>query len=251
MKVKIAVLFLFVYCMSLLINLPAAFVVNFIPRNTININNVTGTLWKGEAKIVVIKNPNLVLNNVKWNIGLLSSLFNLSLETELSFYNGAKAMSAEGVIRYGLKGFSASNVQLNISSKELVPLLPIPLPAEITGDFSVTIPNVTQGVPYCENLEGKVTWHNAYVSSPFGNIDLASPFVDLNCINGNILAVVTQQSGHISTNLNATLTAGERYQLSGEVKGTNQLAPSIAKSLTWIGPVNSAGATEINFKGKL
>ena len=251
MKVKIAILFVFVYCMSLLANLPAAIVVSFIPNNMININNVTGTLWEGEAKKVAIKSPKLILNNVKWDINLLSSLFSLTLEAEVSFYNGAKAMSGEGVVKYGLGGFSASNVLLNITSEELVPLLPMPLPAKITGDFSVVIQNYKQGMPYCENLKGKVTWNDAYVSSSFGDIDLASPFVDLSCIDGNISALITQKSEQLSTNLDVILTAGEKYQLSGQVKGTSKLAPSITQSLAWVGPVNDAGATEINFKGKL
>ena len=251
MKVKIAILFFFVYCITLLVNLPAAVVVSFIPGNTIKVNNVTGTLWQGEAKKVVIKNPNLTLKNVKWDIALLNSLFNLTLETDVSFYNGAKAMSGEGVLKYGLEGASVSNVLLDITSEELVPLLPMPLPAKITGDFSVVINEAKQGIPYCETLVGKVTWNEAYVSSSFGDIDLASPVVELSCRDGNISALVTQQSEHLSTNLDVTLTAGERYLLTGEVKGTSQLAPSIAQSLAWVGPVNDSGATEINFKGKL
>ena len=251
MKVKIAILFIFVYCTSLLVNLPAAFVFSLIPGNTINANNITGTLWKGEAKKVAISNPNLIFKNVKWDIDLISSLFSLTLESKVSFYNGASAMSGEGIVKYGMKGFSASDVRLNITSEELVPLLPMPLPAKITGSFSVVIQDYIQGAPYCENLEGKVTWNNAYVSSSFGDIDLASPFVDLGCVEGNVSALITQQSEQLSTNLGVKLTAGERYQLKGEVKGTNKLAPSIAQSLAWVGPVNDSGATEINFKGKL
>ena len=210
MKVKIAILFIFVYCISLLANLPAALMVSFIPGNLVNVNNVTGTLWEGAAKKVVIKNPNLILNNVKWDINLLSSLFNLTLEADVSFYNGAKAMSGEGLIKYGLEGFSASNVLLDITSEELVPLLPMPLPAKITGSFSVVIQDYVQGLPYCENLKGKVTWNNAYVSSSFGDVDLASPFVDLSCIDGNISALISQKSEQLSTNLDVILTAGEK-----------------------------------------
>lgn len=249
MKAKIAILAVSIYCVTLIVNLPAAFVASWIPTGTVEINNVKGSVWQGQAKSITV-NPKLTLENVKWDIQAMS-LLSLTLEANISFENGPQAMSGEAVVQYGLSGASATNVLLDLNADELISLLPMPLPVKISGDFSAAIKEVKQGLPFCEQLEGVVVWNNANIYSQLGNIDLASPAVDLRCDEGNISALVTQKSDQIMATLDVNLSEGGRYQLNGEIKGTDKLAPSIAQSLTWIGPVNEEGATTLSFNGVL
>ena len=249
MKVKIGILVVLIYCVTLVINLPAAVVINALPNNLAKINNVTGTLWKGKAQKIII-NRKLVFNNVKWDINLWA-LFGLAVEAKASFYNGAGAMSGEGIIRYDTSGIQASDVLLELTSHELLALLPTSLPAKIEGNFSIKVKEAKQGLPYCEKLNGTVVWHDASINSQFGNINLASPVVDLNCDSGAVSAFVTQNSEELSTVLDINLSKGEVYKVNGEIKGTDKLDPSIAQSLKWAGPLNDSGATVIKFEGKL
>ena len=89
------------------------------------------------------------------------------------------------------------------------------------------------------------------VGSQLGDVNLASPSVDLGCDDGNITAFVTQESDELTTTLDIRLSEGGVYQLNGEIQGTNKLAPDIANSLTWIGPKNENGATILKFSGQL
>jgi len=249
MKFKIAILVVFVYLITLVVNLPLAVVVDWLPRGSIKVNNATGTIWKGQAKEIVV-NRKLSFDNVKWDVQLIS-LLTLNLKADASFNNGSEAMSGKGIIGYGFSGVSASNVILDLSSKELLTLLPKRLPAKISGDFSAVIKEFTQGKPYCEQLQGNVLWQDAVVTSKLGVVNLASPTVDLGCDNGEITAFVTQESDELATTLDISLGEGGIYKLNGEIQGTDKLAPSVAKSLTWIGPKNKNGATTLSFSGKL
>ncbi len=249
MKVKIAILVVLVYCGSLLVNLPAAAVVGWMPASTVKIDNVSGSLWNGQAKQVII-NPKVTLHNVKWDIQL-KALLNLAIGADVSFYNGPSKMSGKGFVQYGLTGVSASNVMVDLTSAELLALIPTKLPVKIEGEFSAVIQQIKQGDPYCEQLQGTVVWHNAFVYSQMGNVNLASPSVDLGCADGNITAFVTQDSEQLNTNLDINLGEGGIYQLNGEIQGKDELPPSIAQSLTWIGPKNDSGATTVSFNGVL
>lgn len=249
MRIKITILMVLIYCITLVINLPASTAVAWMPANTIKIKHVTGSLWKGQANQVVV-DPKLTLQSVKWDVQFMG-LLGLALDADVSFDNGDEVMSGEGTVSYGLSGPSASNVMLSITSEEALKFLPMSLPVKISGDFSAEIKIIEQGKPYCEQLEGVVVWNNANVYSDLGNVDLGSPSVDLRCDEGGISALVTQKSKQLSTTLDINLSDGGAYQLNGEVKGTDQLAPTIAQSLSWVGPVNESGATTITFKGKL
>jgi len=249
MKFKIAILVVVVYLITLVINLPMAFVIDLLPKNAVKINQPTGTIWKGEAKQVVV-NRKLSFDNVKWDMQLMS-LLALNLKADVSFNNGPQAMSGKGRVGYGFSGINASNVILDVSSTELLTLLPMRLPVNIEGDFSAVIKEFSQDKPYCEQLQGNIFWQDAVISSQLGVVNLASPTVDLGCDNGDLTAFVTQESDELATTLDISLTKGGVYQLNGEIQGTEKLAPSIAKSLTWVGPKNESGATTLNFSGQL
>lgn len=250
MKKIIMLVALLIYCVTLLINLPAATVISYLAKNNaIKISGVTGSIWQGQAKRVEI-NPKVTLNDVHWDVQWMA-LLGLTLKADVAFNNGPQAMSGKATVEYGLSGARASNVLLDLTSQQLLTLLPMTLPVKISGDFSAVIQEAELGKPYCKQLQGTVLWSNAYIESQMGNLDLDSPVVDLRCDNGNVSALVTQQSSQLVTTLDINLGKGGIYQLNGEIQGTELLAPAIAQSLTWIGPKNDVGATTVSFTGKL
>ena len=249
MKAKLTILIILVYCGTLLINLPASVAVSWLPTGSIKIAGATGSLWQGGAKEVTV-NRKMKFKNIKWNVELMA-LLGMSLQANVSFDNGPKTMSGKAVVEYGFSGASASDVILDLTSETVVSLLPMPIPAKIAGDFSVAIKEVKQGKPYCEELDGVVIWKNAYVYSELGDVDLGSPNVKLSCDKGDFSALMTQKSVHIESIVNIKLSEGAQYKLSGEITGTDKLAPGIAQSLSWVGPENESGSTVLNLEGKL
>lgn len=249
MKFKIILIVVLVYCITMVVNLPASVATDFIPKNMAQLQGVSGTVWHGHAEQAKVKANNLVVKDINWKMDW-AAILKAKLAMDVSFDNG-KEMSGKGVVGYGLDGASASNVMLDITSEKLLQLIPASLPVDLTGDFSASIKEVSQGQPYCQQLDGLVVWHNAEVDSPVGNVKLASPTADLTCENGDVVVKVDQDSDQINSKFDIKLREGGKYQLKGEIKGKDQLNPSIAQSLTWIGPKNADGATTINFNGVL
>lgn len=249
MKLKIILIVVFVYSITLLVNLPASVVTSFVPKNVAQLQGVSGTLWNGKAKSVKVKANNLVVKDVNWQMDW-SALLGMALAVKVDFDNGS-ALSGKGDFAYSLDGLTASNVMLDISSAQLTELIPVSLPVDLEGQFSASIKEAKQGQPYCEQLTGLVVWNNAQVLSPVGNVDLASPSARLSCENGDIAVRIEQNSEQITSQFDISLKEGGKYQLKGELKGTDKLEPNIAQSLTWIGPKNKQGATTLNFNGVL
>jgi len=249
MKIKLSILFMLVYCGTLLINLPASVFLQWMNNSPVTVHHASGSLWRGEAKEVNV-NPSLTLRNVKWNIDF-GAFLRATLAAKVSFDNGIENMFGQGDVQYKLSsGISASNVVFHLSSKTLLKLLQLQLPIDIDGDFSVTIKKVQLDYPYCKQLNGVINWKNAYIYTHMGNIDLASPKVDLSCQNSSVNALLNQRSKQLSTVLEATIDYKGKYQVSGEIKPTKQLESAIAQSLTWAGKLDDNGATVINFDGK-
>ncbi len=250
MKIKLILLFLLFYLLSLLITLPVSTVMRFIPENSgMEVAAVSGSVWQGKAFQLTYKKK-YHLQQVDWKVDWLA-LTSLQLKLDLKFNNGSKAMSGKGFILLGFSGISVENFVVDLSAPELLSYLSLPLPVEASGDLSLVIKKASQGLPYCQQLDGYIVWQNAKINSDMGNVDLASPNIDLSCENGQVSADLQQQSEQLTSTFNLLLKEGGVYQLQGSIKAGNKLDPSIKQALSWIGTQDQSGATPVNFTGKL
>jgi len=250
MKLKYILLAIFFYLISLLITLPAAVVSYFIPENSgLKVAVASGTLWQGKAQQLVINNK-YHLKQVKWDVDWLA-LLGLQFKVDLQFTNGRDGVSGKGDVMVGFSGLSVEQLLIDISAPELLSYINLPVPIDAQGNISLVIKEASQGVPYCEQIEGSLIWDNAYIESTMGNIALQRVDVDLSCDNGQVSADIKQQSAQLDSQISVLLSEGGAYQLSGLIKDSDKLAPTIKQALPWIGSKNSNGATVLNFKGKL
>lgn len=250
MKVKISLVFIAIYLFSLVLIAPASLITRFIPNNAgIQIGNISGTLWNGKLSQVDYRRQ-FQLQRLNWKMDWLA-LFSLKLKADIHFSNGRQVMSGSGAVEYGLSGIVVSDVNVDMQATALLPYLQLPVPVEPSGKFSLVIENGTPGAPYCEQLDGYLVWHGAKVDSLMGNIDLATPSLDLSCEAGNLVATLKQHSEQITTNANISLKEGGSYQLEGNIMGREKLDPSILQALSLLGPKQESGEILFNFKGRL
>ena len=250
MKLKISLAFFVLYILSLLLTVPATLVTRFIPENAgIQIGHVTGTVWNAQLSEVNYQNQ-FQLKKLTWDFDW-PALLTLQLKADVKFNNGRNVLNGSGSAIYTVSGFVLDDLKVDMQATELVPYLALPVPATPSGKFSLVIEHASQGAPYCSELDGYLVWHDASVETPMGNIDLASPNVDLSCKQGAVVASLKQHSPQLTTNAEIQLSEGGRYQLKGDIKGTDKLDPTILQALSWIGPKNKTGATILSFKGRL
>lgn len=250
MKIKLILLFVLFYLGSLITTVPASIITYFIPKNSgVEISTPTGTLWNGKTTQITY-DKQYTLQKVSWKVDW-SALFALNLKLDLRFSNSAQAMSGNGSLRYGFNGPSVENLFIDLPASQILSYANLPVPVEVNGDVSLVVKKASQGAPYCEQLDAVIIWDNASINSQMGNIDLASANIDVNCDSGEIFAVSQQQSEQIETSFNGSLRKAGAYKLTGLIKGTEKLDPSINQSLSWIGRKDNSGATVINIDGNL
>lgn len=249
-NIKLAVLFLGLYLGFLVVTLPAKVIPYFIPENAgVNVANLEGSLWSGEASQIAYQQE-YIFNKVQWSVDWFA-LFTLKVKLNFSFDNGKSAMSGKGAVLMGFSGVSVENVVLDTTADEILRLSKQRVPAKISGPVSLVIHQASQGTPYCGDLDAQLNWQQAIVISDFGSVKLNNPTLDLHCEEGEVVAVLIQESDEISTKATVTLAADNFYKLSGSVKGKNKLDPNIQQTLGWIGPKNADGSTSFKFNGRL
>lgn len=250
MKVKMSLAFIGIYLISLVLTVPASLVAGFIPAHSgFQIGHVSGSIWKGKLTQLDYQRQ-FKLQKLTWKVDWLA-LLTLKLKAHVKFNNARKTMTGEGIVSYGFSGLVLSDVNIDVTTTALLPYLILPVPVTPSGKFSLAIEKATQGFPYCGEIDGYLVWHNAKVDTPMGNIDLATPSIDLSCAEGGLVAVLKQHSEQLTVNANILLKEGGRYQLEGHIMGSKKLDPSILQALSWLGPKNEKGETRLNFKGQL
>ncbi len=190
------------------------------------------------------------LKKFSWKVDW-SALFTLKLKLDIKFNNGNKAMSGKGSVLAGFSGLAVENLLIDSSASELLSYIKLPVPIKATGDLSLVVRQGSQGSPYCQELDGHVSWQNAEVNTDMGKIDLASVGIDLSCDKGQVSADLKQQSEQVQTTANALLKEHQAYQLTGLIKATDKLNPTFKQGLSWIGGQDTSGATILKFNGKL
>ena len=249
-NIKRGSLFLGIYLCFMVVILPAKIIPYFIPENAgVNVANLEGSLWEGKAEQITYQRE-YIFNRVHWSVDWFA-LFGLKLKLNISFDNGKNAMSGKGAFLVGISGVSLKNVVIDTSADEIVRLSKQQVPAKISGPVSLIIRQASQGSPYCTELNARLNWQKAVVTSDFGTVKLNNPVVDLHCDGGEVVAVLTQESDEILTNARVVLKENTFYELSGSVKGKDKLDPNIKDTLGWIGPKNADGSTSFTFNGRL
>lgn len=250
MKLKIILGCIALYLASLVLTAPASVATRFIPANSgIKIGAVSGTIWNARLSQIDYRKQ-FQLQKLTWKFDWLA-LLKLQLKADIKFNNGRKKMSGSGSALYSFSGLRISDLSVEMQATELLPYLNLPVPVTPYGTFNLVIENGTQGFPYCTEVDGYLVWQQAKVDTPMGNIDIASPNVDLSCADGELVASLKQHSEQLTTNAQIILSEGERYQLEGDIKGSDKLDPAILQALSWIGPKTKSGATKLNFTGRL
>ena len=250
MKLKISLALIALYILSLVLTAPASLLVRFIPKDSgVEIGDVSGTVWQGRFSQLDYRHQ-FQLQKLTWNFDWFA-LLTLKLKADIKFNNGRKEMLGSGSAVYGFSGAVLKNVTVNMLATGIMPYLQLPIPVTPSGNFELIIEHFTQGSPFCGELDGYLVWHEGSVETSIGNIDFATPNVDLSCEEGNLVASLEQHSEHLTTNADIILAKDGKYQLKGNIKGGDQLHPNISQALSWLGPKEKSGETLLNLKGRL
>lgn len=228
--IRIVVSAVILYLVLLVVWMPAR-LISYVPLPpSIQLQNVTGTIWNGQVDMVTVEG--LPAYNVHWQ---LAPLRLLTGHIEVALSTGDIRHStwvAKGVIGWSFDGIYAQQLTATLPASVVVQQLPIPLPLDVRGRLRLAINEGAQGQPVCEQLAGDLTWQNGYI----GNQYIDKPFefdelsVPLGCDKGSIVANIDEQKLPLALHLNASFD-GKQALVDGTVRPQPGLAKQIKQGL--------------------
>lgn len=237
------------YSSFLVGTLPASLALSYVPlpANVI-ISQVEGTVWQGEAKRITVNN--IDVEDVRWETSF-TALLTGSAQVYVEFGRGKNSLRGSGELGYSNAGAYAQDFTATASSEWLIAASNVPLPVTTKGLVKITLAEMQQGQPWCEQLDGQLSWSNAEVESLLGNIIIDSAVAKLSCDAGAMVANIKQSSNQLKLSGVAKLEERGKYTLSAVLVPTNELPEAIRSNLRYVGKENANGEYKINYTGRI
>jgi general secretion pathway protein N len=245
--IKFSIFGALVYLICLILTLPAATVVHYLPvKLPVQIARVSGTIWQGKA--VSVRWQDLELSQVQWQFHPLSLLKG---QSKLSFSFGqGLALAGKGTVSLSPWGWQADDVRITAPLPLLMELQPMSLPVDAGGEVDLRLTHASSSEPWCEAIDGQLYWLAGELSTPIGTLSPQTMAAELGCDAGLPQLVVNHKDDELELQANASLTA-DRWQLKGKLKAGAEMEPTIARSLRYVGDPDSDGYYRFDFGGKL
>lgn len=242
--------FLLVLLVSLIAHFPAGLLVDQMPKvRGLSIAGVQGTIWQGSV------------HNVQWqdrSYGQLSWAFQPSqlvkakLEYQLRFGRDSSIkLTGKGNVGVGLSGFYGENILASMPAENALSYAKLPVPLTVSGQLELAIKQVEYAAPWCKSATGSVVWNPSQVSSPLGTLEFGPLISDITCQDSQLIAKGGQQSDHVSSEFEASLSPDFRYRADGWFKPGATFPQTMAGQLQWLGSPNNQGQYKLNYAGRL
>lgn len=246
-KLNITLLVVF-YLIFLLVNVPAALVVDklTLPKD-IKLGQVSGSLWNGQVAAVRYKTD--VIDNATWQLSPLSLLTgSVSAYVKFGKVRDAESISGVGDIstNFAFDKFSADDFTLRYPANQLVQKMRLGLPMQVSGKVNLKLNEYVSAKPYCEALNGTVSWTKATVKGLQGNIDLGKLDGELACKDGAVELKVTK-ANPLGLQMTSLLGANNKFTVNGFVKPNGDMPTEVHNAVQLLGRADSQGRFPLNF----
>lgn len=228
---------------------PASVAVKLAPLpNNISVSGVSGTIWSGKIETLSIQRRQLEL--VQWQLspwGLLLGKANL----DLVIGNRGTAVNGKGLVSLSGSGIDAEGLRFEAPSSFLLGNTRLPFRTEVSGDISLFVDTLQQGIPLCEQLNGKLFLNTVQVKNQFGNYPLGDIELGLSCEDGNVKVRSDEQMNQLGFDGTVLVKAEKMVQVSAKIKETASQPADLKKALAFLGKKDSQGYYPISYQGRL
>ncbi|WP_087023293.1 type II secretion system protein N [Thaumasiovibrio subtropicus] len=252
MKFKLFTTFSFVIVLlvSAVVHMPVSWVMQQVPPvRGLEIEGLQGTLFEGRASNIRWQRQNL--GQVNWQLAP-AKLLTGKAEFNVRFGRGSDLnVTGRGVVGYGLSGAYAENVFASMPIAKLMDYSPMPLPVTLEGNLELSVPSYVWAMPYCQELDGRLTWQSGAIGTPLGDIPPGLAMATLDCQSGSVKAQANQESDAIASDWAVTLKPDQRYELEGGFTPGAEFPETLRGQLGFVGRPDSNGRYPIKFTGRL
>ncbi|OEF29449.1 type II secretion system protein N [Vibrio rumoiensis] len=249
-KLWYVIIFVFALLVSLIANIPAAWVYTHVPKQRgVDVQGISGTIWNGSVQQLTAERRSL--GAVYWSFRP-SQLFMGKAEYKIRFGQGsAIKLNGKGDVGVGFSGLYAKNTVVSLPVSELVKFVPMQVPVELKGQLEVSLNDIQYSEPWCKQAAGSVAWTGAQIASPIGQLEPGPVIADLTCKDHIVDLAGKQNNQQVSSDFKVNLNAQSRYKLEAWFKPGTQFPSSMSKQLTWLGNPDGQGRYQFTFAGKL
>ncbi|MGB5517634.1 MAG: type II secretion system protein N [Gammaproteobacteria bacterium] len=235
------------YFVFLVATLPAAPVIDlFRDRLPVTINNISGSMWSGQASIIITNK--LILNNAHWSFlpsRLLLAKVAIDVEADLNDNPLNTRLSV------GLNGnLIVDGLTTTLGAAELASVVVLPL-GELSGGFQLQINKATFQPGTVPRVDGTLDWYQAAVTvvetAELGNVSIL--------MNGNdtspLTASINNTGGQLILNGGLTTDETGQYMLKLTMKPNASATDNLINSLAMFAKKQRDGAFMLVNNGNL
>ena len=238
-----------IYLVFLLVLLPAKTALWMIPLPPqVQLSGIDGSIWSGEAASATFDNRQF--EQIHWDINPWALAIG-QLSVDLTIGSKATAFSTKGHVVLSTAGISMSDINIESSNAFLIGNTQLPFRTKVAGDVSLFIKDFVQGVPICEQLQGRLFLHKLQVNNQFGDFPLGEIELGLACNDGQLALSADEKHNKLGISGSVLLGENNQYRLQAKIKPTPEQPEKIRNSLSFLGQPDNQGYYKINYQGRL
>ncbi|WP_028109419.1 type II secretion system protein N [Ferrimonas futtsuensis] len=238
---------LVLYLVFLAVTVPVSLVWQFSPKpKGIQVSGLEGTLWAGRADTVTMAGRRL--ENLTWELDPWWALIGGQLEAVVSVSGDVQG---RGTVRYGFSGLEVEGLRLESPLSVLVGNRRLPFRTKVAGEVKLNLSQGSQGEPWCDSLNGRITVQQLDVNNQFGAFPLGNLAGTLGCSQGNLQLTMTEQDNRIGVAGTALLKANMQVEVNAGIKATAEQPDAMAKSLAFLGQPDDNGVYPLQYSGRV
>ncbi|MCF1427451.1 MAG: type II secretion system protein N [Shewanella sp.] len=245
--VKKIFLGLLIYLVFMLALFPARVAVQLVPLPPqVKIAGVSGTIWDGIAGIVSLDKR--MLEQVHWQLKFLPLLTG-KVTVDLAVGSRATVVSGKGLLSWSLSGVQAQDLRFEAPANFVIGDARLPFHTKVDGEVSVIVPQLQQGKPWCNALDGKVFLNKLNVTNQFGDYPLGNIHLALACRNGELVLSTDEKSNGLGVQGEFTIGENNKLLVDAKVRETPEQPKDLKQALGFLGKPDSEGYYPIRYSG--
>ncbi len=241
-------LFVVAYSAFLLKGLPAAWVWNNLAQpmvgNQVQLAGIRGTIWEGQVQQVRIDRKSI--ENVSWSFQP-SALFSGEWVYQVRLGGGQQGPVGRLMAGADFGGPFIRRARVSADMDWLLQFAPRAPLATPSGRVDLTLNEARQGQPWCEALDGDLSWTSAVLDTMVGELNLEQADARLSCDQGQPVASFASQSEVLEVNGEARLLANS-YRVNGKVKAGPDAPQQLSQGMRYLGRPDSDQRYTINLE---
>jgi len=238
-----------IYLMFLVALLPADIALRFAPLpSSVSVSGASGTIWFGSIESITYGKRQL--EQVTWQLSPWELLLGKA-KLDLVIGNRDSAVNGKGKLMITMSGIDVQDLRFEAPSRFLIGNARLPFRTKVAGNISLFVDHLEHGMPWCEQLQGKIFLDGVSVNNQFGDYPLGDIELGLSCDNGQVKIVSDESKNKLGFSGVVLLQTDKVVQLTAKIKQVVSQPKDLQQALVFLGKHDSQGYYPISYSGRI